>query len=87
MNRDNTITALLETFQECKKRGERATLFLETRNGEEFAIPYTEGKTAKNIRQGFSWTCQEKVAIFCQERHDKAGEVPEGEEIPGNLES
>ena len=49
MNRNNTITALLETFQECKKRGERATLFLETRNGEEFAtlrvkLPRTSGE-------------------------------------------
>ena len=51
MNRDNTITALLETFQECKKRGERATLFLETRNGDEFAtlrvkLPRTSGKAS-----------------------------------------
>ena len=50
MNSDNTITALLETFQECKKNGKSATLFLETRNGDEFAtlsvkLPRTPGKT------------------------------------------
>ena len=37
MTGNNVITALLETFQEIKKRGEQATLFLETRNGDEFA--------------------------------------------------
>ena len=37
MTEENAITALLETFRECKKRGEKATLFLETRNGNEFA--------------------------------------------------
>ena len=50
MNSDNTIMALLETFQECKKRGESATLFLETRNGDEFAtlnvkLPRTPDET------------------------------------------
>ena len=34
---NETITALLETFQGCTKRGESATLFLETKNGHEFA--------------------------------------------------
>ena len=34
---NDTITALLETFQGCKERGEKATLFLETRNGVQFA--------------------------------------------------
>ena len=37
MTRDNTIAALLETFQECTSRGENAMLFLETRNGVQFA--------------------------------------------------
>ena len=37
MTGNNVITALLETFQEIKKRGEQATLFLETRNGDKFA--------------------------------------------------
>ena len=36
MNRD-TITRLLKTFQECVENGEQARLFLETRNGEQFA--------------------------------------------------
>ena len=34
---DDAITALLETFQGCKRRGEHATLFLETRNGNQVA--------------------------------------------------
>ena len=34
---NEAITALLETFQGCTKRGESATLFLETKNGHEFA--------------------------------------------------
>ena len=34
---NDTITALLETFQESKERGEQATLILETRNGVQFA--------------------------------------------------
>ena len=34
---DNAITALLKTFQGCKRRGEHATLFLETRNGNQVA--------------------------------------------------
>ena len=33
----DTITTLLETFQECVGKGEQARLFLETRNGEQFA--------------------------------------------------
>ena len=37
MTGENTITTLLRIFQECKKRGEKASLFLETKNGEEFA--------------------------------------------------
>ena len=39
MNGDNsdTITKLLDTFQECKRRGDQAKLFLETRNGSVFA--------------------------------------------------
>ena len=37
MKINSTITALLETFQEFTTRGEKATLFLETRNGVEFA--------------------------------------------------
>ena len=37
MTGENTITTLLGIFQECKKRGEKASLFLETKNGEEFA--------------------------------------------------
>ena len=37
MTGENTITTLLGIFQECKKRGDKASLFLETRNGEEFA--------------------------------------------------
>ena len=37
MTRDNTINVLLETFQKCRQEGEWATLFLETRNGDEFA--------------------------------------------------
>ena len=34
---DITINVLLETFQQCRQRGEWATLSLETRNGEEYA--------------------------------------------------
>ena len=34
---NDTIAALLETFQESKERGEQATLILETRNGVQFA--------------------------------------------------
>ena len=34
---NDTITALLEGFQESKERGEQAMLFLETRNGVQFA--------------------------------------------------
>ena len=37
MTGDNTINVLLETFQQCRRRGDWATLFLETRNGEEYA--------------------------------------------------
>ena len=33
----NTINVLLEAFQECRRRGDWATLFLETKNGAEFA--------------------------------------------------
>ena len=34
---DDTVTKLLEAFQECRKRGDQARLFLETRNGRVFA--------------------------------------------------
>ena len=37
MTGDNTINVLLETFQQCRQRGEWATLSLETRNGVEYA--------------------------------------------------
>ena len=37
MTGDNTINVLLEAFQECRRRGDWATLFLETKNGNEFA--------------------------------------------------
>ena len=37
MTGETTVTNLLGIFQECKKRGEKASLFLETRNGDEFA--------------------------------------------------
>ena len=37
MTGDNTINVLLETFQQCRQRGDSATLSLETRNGEEKA--------------------------------------------------
>ena len=37
MNGGNTINALLEAFKGCRERGEQATLFLETRDGGEFA--------------------------------------------------
>ena len=37
MTGDNTINVLLETFQQCRQRGDWATLSLETRNGDEYA--------------------------------------------------
>ena len=37
MTGDNTINVLLETFHQCRQRGDWATLSLETRNGEEYA--------------------------------------------------
>ena len=36
MTGDTTINMLLDAFQECKQRGDWATLFLETKNGEDF---------------------------------------------------
>ena len=37
MTGDTTINVLLDAFQEYKQRGDWATLFLETKNGEDFA--------------------------------------------------
>jgi len=33
----DTLSQLLESFQQCRRRGESAQLFLETRNGQQFA--------------------------------------------------
>ena len=50
-----TVSKLLETFQECVARGDQASLFLETRNGIQFAnlsvkVPATKpGTFQKNI--------------------------------------
>ena len=48
-----TVKKLLETFQECVARGDQASLFLETRNGNQFAnfsvkMPVTKPGTFKN---------------------------------------
>ena len=56
MTGDCTITALLEAFQDCKKRGECATLFLETRNGMEFAhfkVNLSGSQKLRTSRQSF----------------------------------
>ena len=54
MTGSEAFTALLETFQGCKRRGERATLFLETKNGNEVAtlkveLPARPGTTSVGL--------------------------------------
>ena len=54
MTGSEAFTALLETFQGCTRRGERATLFLETKNGNEVAtlkveLPARPGTTSVGL--------------------------------------
>ena len=54
MTGSEAFAALLETFQGCTRRGERATLFLETKNGNEVAtlkveLPARPGTTSVGL--------------------------------------
>ena len=57
---DDAITALLETFQGCKRRGEHATLFLETRNGNHVAT-FRVKAPAKGSKPGEVTTPRKKA--------------------------
>ena len=57
---DDAITALLETFQGCKRRGEHATLFLETRNGNQVAT-FRVKAPAKESKPGEVTTPRKKA--------------------------
>ena len=53
MNRD-TVNRLVETYHECVASGEKASLFLETRNGLQFAnlsvqVPVVKPGTSQKI--------------------------------------
>ena len=77
-----TINMLLEAFQECKRRGEHAKLFLETRNGTVFTnfsakIPVSRPGTTSTLQKKKTPSSlrrdQERMAKFLMKKKKSRG--------------